>query len=263
MDLGLKDKVALVVASSQGLGAAVALEFGREGAALVICSRDRERIEDRAEAIRSATGADVVPLVADVTSADDIDRLLKAAIGFRGRLDIMITNAGGPPAGKFLELSAADFEAACQLTLMSTVRLCYAAVPQMISQGGGSLVTVTSLSVKQPVDNLILSNTLRLGVMGLTKTLANELGPKGIRVNSILPGWTRTQRVRELLTARAESNRTSVETEEQRVAGELPLRRMAEPDEIARATVFLASPAASYVHGMALQVDGGAIKCAL
>jgi 3-oxoacyl-[acyl-carrier protein] reductase len=176
---------------------------------------------------------------------------------------VLITNAGGPRPGRFLELTPEDFEEACQLTLMSAVRLCYAVVPQMVTQRSGSIVTMTSLSVKQPIENLVLSNSLRLGVIGLTKTLANELGPYGIRVNTVLPGWTRTSRVIELLAERAESNGTSVSLEAQRIAGTFPLGRMAEPDEVAKATVFLASPAASYIHGVALQVDGGVINSPL
>lgn len=263
MDLGLKDKVALVTAASKGLGAAVALEFAREGARVAICSRDKGRIEDRAAAIRGATGAEMLPIVADVTRAADVERLVTVTADRFGGIDILITNAGGPPAGPFLSFAPEDFEAAFELNLMSTVRLCYAAVPGMIARGGGSIVTITSLAVKQPIDNLVLSNSVRLGVIGLTKSLANELGPQGVRVNSVLPGWTRTGRVTELLESRAEINGTTVEAEAARIAGSFPLGRMAEPEELARVTVFVASPAASYVHGVSLQVDGGACKGAL
>jgi 3-oxoacyl-[acyl-carrier protein] reductase len=263
MDLGLRDQVVVVAAASQGLGAAVALEFAREGAAVVICSRDEARITARAEAIQGDTGARVLPVVADVTKGPDVEHLVEETIRFQGRLDVLVTNAGGPPPGKFLELSPEHFESAFRLTLMSAVRLCYAAVPTMVAEGSGSIVAITSLSVKQPLENLILSNSLRLGVIGLTKTLANELGPKGIRVNSVLPGWTRTSRVEELLAERAMSSGTSVAEEAERIAGTFPLRRMAEPSEVAKAVVFVASPAASYVHGVALQVDGGAVQSAL
>lgn len=263
MDLGLRNSVAVVTAASQGLGAAVALKFAEEGARLVICSRDKGRIEARAATIREETGAEVLPVTADVTQAADVKRLVGTTVDFYERLDILITNAGGPPSAPFLKLSAEDFEAAFQLNLMSAVRLCYAAVPHMLRQGSGSIVTMTSISVKQPIENLILSNTIRLGVIGLTKTLANELGPQGIRVNSILPGWIRTGRVDELLESRAKINNTTPEIEAERIAGSFPLGRMGEPDEIANATVFMASPAASYLHGVALQVDGGAYKGAL
>lgn len=263
MDLGLRNSVALVTAASEGLGAAVALKFAEEGARLVICSRDKGRIEARAAAIREGTNAEVLAVVADVTTPADVKRLVGTTVDYYERLDILITNAGGPPSAPFLKLSAEQFEAAFQLNLMSAVRLCYAAVPQMIKQGSGSIVTMTSISVKQPIDNLVLSNSIRLGVIGLTKTLANELGPEGIRVNSILPGWTRTGRVDELLDSRAKINNSTPEVEAERIAGSFPLGRMGEPEEIANATVFLASPAASYIHGAMLQVDGGAYKGAL
>ncbi len=263
MDLGLKDQVALVTAASQGLGAAVALKFAAEGAKVAICSRDKGRIEARAAAIRELTGAPVLPIAADVTEPADVERLVRATVDRYGRLDILITNAGGPPAAPFLDLSPGDFEAAFRLNLMSAVHLCYAAVPQMLAQESGSIVTITSISVKQPIENLVLSNSIRLGVIGLTKTLANELGAKGIRVNSVLPGWTRTDRVMELLDSRAAINGTTPEIEAERIAESFPLGRMAEPEEFANVTVFLASPAASYVHGVALQVDGGAYQGSL
>ena len=263
MDLGLRGKVVLVTAASKGLGAAVAHQFALEGASLAICSRDLSRISDRSDQIGAATGAEVMPFAADVTKSADLEALVARTLERYGRLDILITNAGGPPSAPFLSLSAEDFEAAVDLNLMSAVRLCYAAVPHMIEQGGGSIVTITSLSVKQPVDNLVLSNSVRLAVIGLTKSLANELGPKGVRVNSVLPGWTRTGRVDELLQSRAVHNGTTVKIEMERIVNSFPLRRMAAPEEFARATVFLASPAASYIHGVALQVDGGAIRGAL
>lgn len=263
MDLGLQDKVVLVAAASQGLGAAVALEFAREGARLVICSRNKERIEARANAIRVETGAAVAPIVADVSKQEDVERLVEATVERFEGLDILITNAGGPPAAPLTELSPADYEDAFRLNMMSAVRLCYAALPHMLRQESGSIVTITSLSVKQPIDNLVLSNSIRLGVIGLTKSMANELGPRGIRVNSILPGWTRTSRVAELLEGRAQARGTSPEIEADRIARSFPLGRLAEPEEFARAAVFLASPAASYVHGVALLVDGGACQGAL
>jgi 3-oxoacyl-[acyl-carrier protein] reductase len=263
MDLGLSDKVALVAASSRGLGAAVAETFAQEGARVVICSRNKEQIEERAAAMHKVTGASVLPVQADVTDAKDVDRLVKTAVDRFGALDILITNAAGPPSGKFLDFSPDDFEKAFRLNMMSTVRLCYAAVPHMLSKGSGSIVAITSLSVKQPLENLILSNSIRLAVNGLTKSLANELGPRGIRVNSVLPGWTRTTRVEELLQSRAAMNDTTPDTEADRIIKAFPLGRMATPEEFARVTVFLASPAASYVHGVAWQIDGGAIQSVL
>jgi 3-oxoacyl-[acyl-carrier protein] reductase len=192
-----------------------------------------------------------------------VQRLVQTTVDRFGRLDILITNAGGPPPAPFLDLSPKDFEDAFELNMMSVVHLCYQAVPHMLEAGSGSIVTMTSLSVKQPLDNLVLSNSIRLAVIGLTKSLANELGPKGIRVNSVLPGWTRTARVTELLNRRAEISGTTPAVEAERIAGAFPLGRMAEPEEFANVAVFLASPAAGYVHGVALQVDGGAYKGAL
>ena len=263
MDLGLRGRVALVAAASQGLGAAVALEFAREGARLVICSRSQERIEARAAAIRAETGAEALAIQCDVRDQQDVDSMMDAAIERFGAIDILITNAGGPPPAPIVELEPADYENAFQLNMMSTVRLCYAALPHMLRLGSGSIVTITSLSVKQPIDNLALSNSIRLAVIGLTKSMANELGPQGIRVNSILPGWTRTSRVSQLLESRASANGTTGEIEANKIARSFPLRRLAEPAEFARVTVFLASPAASYVHGVALPVDGGACQATL
>jgi 3-oxoacyl-[acyl-carrier protein] reductase len=180
-----------------------------------------------------------------------------------GKLDILIINAGGPPPGSFLQLGPKDWEAAVRLTLLSAVYLCYAVVPHMIERGGGSIVATQSISVRQPLDNLILSNSLRMAVIGLMKSLANELGPKGIRVNSINPGWTRTERVDELLADRAAQNKTTAAEEAARITHDIPLGRMGAVEEYGRAVAWLASPAASYIHGHALSFDGGAVQTSL
>jgi len=177
-----------------------------------------------------------------------------------GRLDILVTNASGPPPARFLELKPEDWQAAVELTLMGVVRLCYAALPHMRRQGGGSIVSMTSFTVKQPEQNLVLSNSIRLAVVGLTKTLANELGKDNIRMNTICPGWTRTQRVDQLIRDRAARQGITAEQEAENITGQIPLGRMGRPEEIANVVVFLASPAASYVHGVTLQVDGGLVK---
>jgi 3-oxoacyl-[acyl-carrier protein] reductase len=174
-----------------------------------------------------------------------------------GRLDIVVANAGGPPPGGFLDLAADDWETVVQLTLMSVVRLCYAAVPVMKEQGSGSILAMTSVSVKQPLPNLVLSNSLRLGVTGLVKSLADELAPSGIRVNNICPGWTHTARVDQLLRDRAARNGTTPDDEAAKITGAIPLGRMATPDEFSAAAAFLVSPAASYITGVSLLVDGG------
>ncbi len=180
-----------------------------------------------------------------------------------GRIDILIVNAGGPPSGDFLSLTSKDWEKAVPLTLLSAVRLCYAVVPHMLERGSGSIVATESYSTKQPIENLVLSNSLRVAVIGLMKTLANELGPKGIRVNSINPSWTWTDRVQQLMEDRAERNGTTVEEEVAKAIAEIPLGRMGTVEEYGRAVAWLASPAASFIHGHALMFDGGAIRTTL
>lgn len=257
MDLQLRDKIALVTAASKGLGKAAALALAREGARVVVCARSA-LIETAAAEIRAETGAEVLAVRADVTAAADVARLAQTTLDRFGRIDILIANAGGPRPGRFLDLTPADWEAAAQLTLMSAVRLFYAVVPPMLAQGSGSIVAIESVSIKQPVDNLILSNSLRLAVIGLLKSMANELGPRGIRVNSINPTFTWTERVAQLLQERAAGKGTDLEEEAERMATAIPLRRMGDVTEFGRAIAWLASPAAAYIHGHNLMFDGGA-----
>ena len=266
MDLKLKDKVVLVTAASRGLGAATARRFAEEGACVAIVARNHDRITRTATEIAHDTGAQVLPLVGDVTRPDDNDRLVQATIERWGRLDVLVTNASGPTPGRFLDLKWENWEAAVQLTLLSAVRLCQAAIPHMLRNElpqRGSIVANTSYTVKQPAEGLLLSNSLRMGVIGLVKTLANTFGAHGIRVNAIAPGWTQTERVAEIMTARAQRNGTSIDQEMARQIAEIPLGRMGRPDEFADALVWLASPRASYVHGVVLPVDGGNIKASL
>jgi 3-oxoacyl-[acyl-carrier protein] reductase len=262
MDLGLKDSVALVTASSSGLGKAAAMEFAREGARVAICARS-DQLETTADEIRDQTGAEVLDVRTDLTKPKDIKTLVKRTHEHFGRIDILVANNGGPLPGNFLDLQPEHWEAAVELTLMSTVRLCYAVVPIMLQQGSGSIVASQSYSVKQPIDHLILSNSIRLAVIGLMKSLANEFGPMGIRVNSINPYWTGTERVEELLADRASRNQTTVNEEAAKITRDAPLRRMGTIEEYGRTIVWLASPAASFVHGHALMFDGGAVKAAL
>ena len=265
MDLGLHDKIALVTAASKGLGKAVALRLAQEGAHVAICARNEEKLYKTAAEIKTATGVEVLPVPADVSDPAAADALVKATVERFGRIDVLITNAGGPPPGQFLDLTPADWETATRLTLMSAVRLCYAVVPVMKEQAKepalslpkGSILAMTSVSVKQPLPNLILSNSLRLGVIGLVKTLADELAPFGIRVNGICPGWTRTARVDQLLRDRAGRNSTTPEEEAAKIEASIPLGRMGTPEEFAAAAAFLVSPAASYITGVSLLVDGG------
>ncbi len=262
MDLALKDKVALVTAASKGLGKAAAFALAREGAKLCICSRS-EAIYDTAAQIYVETGADVLPVIADITRQEDVERVVQAALERFGQLDILVANAGGPPPGSFFAFGPEDWEKAVQLTLMSVVRLCYAVVPHMVERGSGSIVAIQSYSVKLPIDNLILSNSIRMAVIGLMKSLANELGPKGIRVNTINPAWTETERVTQLMTNRAAANRSSIEAEMTKITREVPLGRMGSPEEFGKTIAWLVSPAASFIHGHALLFDGGATKTAL
>jgi len=262
MDLGLKGKVALVTAASKGLGKAAALEFAREGAHIAVCSHS-DLINDAAKEIKDETGARVLAAQVDVTKQADIDRFVEATMDEFGHIDILFINVSGPKPGVFLTLKPEDWEDASNLTLMSAVRLCYAVVPHMLEQGEGSIVSTQSYLVKQPLDNLILSNSLRLAVIGLLKSLANELGPQGIRVNSINPAWTKTERVDQLMAARAARAGTSPETEAKKIVDEIPLGRMGTVEEYARAAVWLASPAASFIHGHALMFDGGLVKTPL
>ena len=266
MDLRLKGKVVLVTAASRGLGAASARRFAEEGARVAITARNGDKLTAVAQAISKDTGAEVLPIVGDVTKPDDVERMVQSTIDRWGRLDVLITNAGGPATGKFLDLKLEQWDAAVQVSLMSVVRLCYAALPHMLKNDPpqrGTIVAITSLSVKQPVENLLLSNSVRMAVIGLLKTLASELGPQGIRVNAIAPGWTRTERVLEIMESRTKANGTTPEEELKKQAAAIPFGRVGEPDEFADALVWLASPRASYVHGIVLPVDGGTIKASL
>lgn len=262
MDLGLNNLVALVTASSKGLGRATALQLAREGARVVICARGREALQATRDEI-AALGVDVLALPVDVSAPDAAQTLVDAALERFGRLDILVANAGGPPPGGFLAFDEQAWDRAVQLTLMSFVRLCYAAIPALKQSPQGSILACTSITVKQPLPNLVLSNSLRLAVTGLVKTLADELGPSGVRVNAICPGSTRTDRIEQLLADRAERNGTSVEEEAAKMAAEIPLGRIGSPEEFGRVAAFLVSPAASFVNGVSLLVDGGAYRGAL
>jgi 3-oxoacyl-[acyl-carrier protein] reductase len=259
MDLGLEGKVALVTAASRGLGKAAAVALSSAGAKLSICSRT-PAIDSTAKEIRRATGGEAIAVRADLTKPDEVVSLVDQTVAHYGHIDVLIINSGGPPPGDFLSLSPNDWLEAIDLVLMSVVRLCYGVVPHMLERGSGSIVTNQSITVKHPLESLILSNSLRLAVIGLMKSLADELGPKGIRVNSINPAWTRTERVDSLLADRAGRRGTSIEEEAERVTAGIPLGRMGTVEEYGRAIAWLASPAASFVHGHALMFDGGAAR---
>lgn len=262
MDLGLKGYLAVVTAASRGLGRAAARALALEGADVAICSRS-DQIFDAQQAIEAEAGVQVLASQTDVSDENQVNAFIKQAFDRFGRIDILILNAGGPPPGGFLDLTSDDWRKAVDLTLMSAVYLCRAVVPIMIDQGEGSIVATESYSVKQPIPNLILSNALRMAVIGMLKTMANELGPKGIRVNSINPAWTWTERVEQLMTDRAERAGSSIEEQSAAVAASIPLGRMGTVEEYGRTIAWLASPAASFIHGHALMFDGGATQASL
>ena len=260
MDLQLKELRALVTGSSRGLGYAVALCLAREGCRVAINSRDEAKVSAAAQVIAAETGARVIGLVGDVANPDLPERLVGEAARAFGGLDILITNAGGPPSGAFESFNETAWQKAVDLSLMSHVRLIRAALPHLRQSNAASVLTVTSYSVKQPIPNLVLSNSIRAATVGLTKSLALELGAAGIRFNSILPAWTETERVYDLMKARAAENHTMLEQEIAKQSMESPLGRLARPEEFANAAVFLVSPAASYITGVMLAVDGGMYK---
>lgn len=262
MDLGLNGQVALVTAASRGLGKAAAMAMGREGARLAIFARS-EHVRATADEIREETGAEVLAIQGDLIQPADIERAVDETLKAYGQIDILITNAGGTKPGEFLDLSPSDWEDAFQLTVMSAVRLCHAVIPHMLERGSGSIVATQSYLVKQPVERLMLSNALRLAVIGMMKTLANELGPKGIRVNTINPAWTWTDRIQQLMADRAQANGTTIEEETNRITSSMPLGRMGTVEEYGKTIAWLASPAASFIHGHALMFDGGIVKAAL
>ena len=260
MDLKLNGKRALVIGASRGLGYAVALGLAREACAVAINSRNPAGLTKAAQDILANTNSQVIPLPGDVTDPQVPDRLIEQTAAAFGGLDILVTNSGGPPAGKFEDFDDQAWQNAVELVFLSHMRLIRAALPYLRSSPAASVLTITSYSVKQPIPNLVLSNSIRSATVGLTKSLALELGSEKIRFNSILPAWTETERVQELMTHRAKVNQTSVEAEIAKQSKDSSFGRMASPEEFANVAVFLVSPAASYVTGVALTVDGGMYK---
>jgi 3-oxoacyl-[acyl-carrier protein] reductase len=251
MELGLKNKVAFVAASSQGLGKSVALELAREGARLIICGRDQEALEAAKKEIQEAGNTPVLSVAGDLSVASERERIIASTLKEHEMIDILVTNTGGPIPGKFEELKPEDWEMAYRQLLESAVGLVRGFLPGMKKQNRGRIISITSQAVKQPVENLILSNAVRASVVGLMKTLANELGPYNITVNNVMPGYTQTARLTKLIN----SNPSFAS-----VTNEIPLRRFGKPEEFAAAVAFLASERASYITGVSLAVDGGWIK---
>jgi 3-oxoacyl-[acyl-carrier protein] reductase len=258
MNLGLKGKRAIVMAASRGLGYASARALAAEGCSLVICSRDEARIRAAAETITRETQARVHALASDVSAASEAQRLVDAAVTQLGGLDIVVHNAGGPPAGEFLSMTEAQWQKAFEQNMLSFARIVHAAVPELKRAGGGRILTIASSSIKQPIPNLVLSNALRTGVWGLAKTLSRELGPDKILVNVIAPGRIQTERIDELDQINAQKSGKPIEEVKRASVAGVPLGRIGRPEELANLVAFLASDAASYISGQAIMVDGAA-----
>ena len=260
MDLGLRNRVAIVAASSQGLGKAVALGLAREGAKLALCARGEETLVAAADEIHALTGADVLTRALDVTKYHQVKAFVEETVAEYGRLDICVANAGGPPAKSFEETTPADWQHASELNFLSTVYFAKETLPWMQKDRWGRFIAITSVTVKQPIEGLILSNAVRSGVSGLIKSLANEYGPFNILVNNVCPGYTATARLLELERAMARKQAVTPEEIENRWAQQTPLRRLGQPEELANLVVFLASERASYINGASIAVDGGLVK---
>ncbi len=257
MDLGIRGKGALVTASTKGIGFAIAKRLLEEGAKVFICSRKEENVKKALEAL--SRYGEVSGTVADLTRREDRERLVREAEEALGRIDIFVFNSGGPPSKPFSDTTLDDWELSYKLLLESAVHLTKLVLPKMVERGWGRVVYVTSVAIKMPIEGLVLSNAVRIGIAGLMKTLVREYAGKGVTFNAVLPGYTLTDRMKEVLMKRAELEGKRFEEVLKEMAERIPLKRFARPEEVADAVVFLASERASYVNGVALQVDGGLI----
>ncbi|MGC2698462.1 MAG: SDR family oxidoreductase [Candidatus Angelobacter sp.] len=257
MNLGLKGRGVIVAASSQGIGLATAEEFAREGAQVAMCARTEKTLREAAERVRSQTGAEIFAEPLDVTNEAHVQRFTELVAKRFGRIDVCVANAGGPPAKNFLSLSSDEWRKAVDLNLLSTVHLAKAVIPYMQRHRWGRIVTITSISVKQPIADLVLSNSARAAVVGLVKSLSNEFGKDGILVNNVAPGYTATERLQELAQVRALAAGNSPQQVCDSWAAETPVKRLGDPKEIADVIVWLASERASYITGQTILVDGG------
>ena len=260
MDLGIKGKVALVTASSKGIGKAVAEMLAEEGCSIAICSRNKDELVAAAREIKKKYMADPFWCVCDLNEYKDIETTVESVIKQFGRIDILVNNCGGPEQGNLQQLSDRDWQSAFEQVLLSAVRFCNLVVPDMILREWGRIINITSIAVKQPIDNLMLSNSLRNGLIGFAKSLSNEIAKYNVTVNSIAPGYTLTNRIYDLAVNRAKLAEKSHEDILIEMAKEIPMNRLASPEEIASAAVFLASKHASYITGNTIQVDGGLVK---
>jgi 3-oxoacyl-[acyl-carrier protein] reductase len=260
MDMGLKNKVAIVAASSQGIGKATAESFAAEGCQVAMCARNADALKSAAEQITKRHGVEVFAEPFDVTDEKAVREFVKATVDKFGSADICVTNAGGPPAKGFLAASVEDWRKAIDLNLLSTVYFAREVIPYMQQKHWGRIITITSITTKQPVPDLVLSNSVRAGVVGLVKSLANEFGKDGILVNNVGPGFTATDRLKELAKSRSAAQGTSEKEIFERWAADTAVKRLGEPREIADTIVWLASERAAYITGQTILVDGGAYK---
>src|SRR5438874_1262263 len=260
METGLKDRVAIVVASSQGIGRATAEAFAAEGCRVAMCARNAHTLETAANQVRKQSGAEVFTQAFDVTDASAVHDFVKSIAGKFGSIDICVTNAGGPPAKGFLAASIEDWRKAVDANFLSTVYFAREVIPYMQRQRSGRVITITSITTKQPVPDLVLSNAVRAAVVGLVKSLANEFGKDGITVNNVGPGYTATDRLKELAKSRSVAQAKNEKEIFEAWAADAPLKRLGNPKEVADAIVWLASERASYITGQTLLVDGGLYK---
>jgi 3-oxoacyl-[acyl-carrier protein] reductase len=260
VDLGLRGKVALVVASSKGLGCAVAQELATEGASIAMCARGEDHLNRARDDITRTRSVDVIAIAGDVSNPDDVERIANTALDHFGHVDVLVTNAGGPPSAKFESISPDMWQKTVDQTLMSAINLTRILLPQMRQRRWGRIINITSITVKQPVEGLMLSNSIRAAVTGFARTLANEVARDGITVNNILPGYTRTERVEQLAEAIAERDGISAADARARWESEIPMGRLGETHEFAALAAFLASERASYITGTSITVDGGWTK---
>lgn len=260
MDLGLKGKVALVAAASKGMGRSIALGFAREGAKVSICARGEAALNEAAEAMRREAGGEVLAMSADMTRSEDIQRFVARTVDQFGRIDIVVTNAGGPPPGEFMKFTDEDWENAFRLSFLSAMRLIRETVPHMRKGGGGRVINLSSYAVKEPIPGLVLSNAIRNGVIGLAKTLSHELAKDKILVNNVCPGRIDTERHRKLNEDRAKRWNRPLEEVNRQMKAEVPLGRYGDPAEVGDLVLFLSSERASYITGTTIQIDGGLVK---
>ena len=257
MDLGLNNKVALVTAASQGLGMASAISLANEGVKLIICSRDKKKINKAGKDIKELTGADVVSFQTDLNSSKEIDSMIKKIMKEYGRVDILVNNTGGPKAGFFDDLTDEDWISTFESTFLSVVRMTRAVLPSMKRNKWGRIVNISSVSAKQPIDNLILSNGVRMSVHGWAKTLSNELASDNILINNVCPGFTKTERVDDLVANQAKDMDITEEKIIETISNNIPAKRVGKPEELASLVTFLSSERSSYITGQSIAVDGG------